>query len=263
MTSVRASDYDSVAAAYTADNEKNLYNAYCERPATLALAGDVAGRRILDAGCGAGPLFAALRDRVRRMLREGFASRHARGIELVEGPLRARLRGMALDRPLHFDPELPETREPYREFASRAEIEEAKAAIDLAEAAGRLLIDRVGFPVAAVEEGATFSTLLSTALAWHAVTGEVRGEGLLADVASEFVRRFASKRTAEPGAVGGAMDAFVGELRETGALPAADVPAITLFARACVDRIEAECGGLDPAVPLTPLSVGCLWLARG
>jgi SAM-dependent methyltransferase len=29
----------------------------------LALAGDAAGRRILDAGCGAGPLFAALRDR--------------------------------------------------------------------------------------------------------------------------------------------------------------------------------------------------------
>ena len=29
----------------------------------LMLAGDVAGRRILDAGCGAGPLSAALRDR--------------------------------------------------------------------------------------------------------------------------------------------------------------------------------------------------------
>jgi ubiquinone/menaquinone biosynthesis C-methylase UbiE len=34
-----------------------------QRPAILALAGDVAGRRILDAGCGSGPLFAALRDR--------------------------------------------------------------------------------------------------------------------------------------------------------------------------------------------------------
>jgi SAM-dependent methyltransferase len=56
-------DYDSFAEAYAASNETNLINAYYERPATLALAGDVAGRRILDAGCGSGPLFAALRDR--------------------------------------------------------------------------------------------------------------------------------------------------------------------------------------------------------
>jgi SAM-dependent methyltransferase len=56
-------DYDSFAEAYTASNETNLLNAYYERPAMLALAGDVAGRRILDAGCGSGPLFAELRDR--------------------------------------------------------------------------------------------------------------------------------------------------------------------------------------------------------
>ena len=58
-----ANDYDSFAEAYSAENEVNLYNAYYERPAVLALAGDVAGRRVLDAGCGSGPLFAALRDR--------------------------------------------------------------------------------------------------------------------------------------------------------------------------------------------------------
>ena len=56
-------DYDSFAGAYAASNENNLVNANYERPAMLALAGDVAGRRILDAGCGSGPLFAALRDR--------------------------------------------------------------------------------------------------------------------------------------------------------------------------------------------------------
>jgi SAM-dependent methyltransferase len=56
-------DYDSFAEAYAAVNENNLVNAYYEQPAMLALAGDVAGRRILDAGCGAGPLLAALRHR--------------------------------------------------------------------------------------------------------------------------------------------------------------------------------------------------------
>src|SRR5689334_24121199 len=59
----QVNDYDSFAEAYSAENENNLVNAYYARPAMLALAGDVAGRRILDAGCGSGPLLAALRDR--------------------------------------------------------------------------------------------------------------------------------------------------------------------------------------------------------
>ncbi|MEU9835281.1 class I SAM-dependent methyltransferase [Streptosporangium sp. NPDC048047] len=56
-------DYDPIAEGYSAENETNLLNAHYERPAILDLAGDVAGRRILDAGCGSGPLSAALRDR--------------------------------------------------------------------------------------------------------------------------------------------------------------------------------------------------------
>ena len=56
-------DYDSFAEAYAAENESSLVNAYYARPAILDLAGDVAGRRILDVGCGSGPISAALRDR--------------------------------------------------------------------------------------------------------------------------------------------------------------------------------------------------------
>ncbi|MEU6074104.1 class I SAM-dependent methyltransferase [Micromonospora sp. NPDC047074] len=55
------SDYDNFADAYAAENESGLFNAYYERPAILRLAGNVSGRRILDAGCGSGPLSAALR----------------------------------------------------------------------------------------------------------------------------------------------------------------------------------------------------------
>jgi ubiquinone/menaquinone biosynthesis C-methylase UbiE len=56
-------DYDRIAEGYAASNETSFVHAYYERPAMLALAGDVASRRILDAGCGSGPLLAALRDR--------------------------------------------------------------------------------------------------------------------------------------------------------------------------------------------------------
>ncbi|GEM35220.1 methyltransferase [Nocardia neocaledoniensis NBRC 108232] len=63
MIPERASAYDSFAEGYTAENETSLLNAHYERPAMLELAGDVRGRRILDAGCCSGALSAALRER--------------------------------------------------------------------------------------------------------------------------------------------------------------------------------------------------------
>jgi ubiquinone/menaquinone biosynthesis C-methylase UbiE len=46
--------YDSLADAYAAKVGTKAHNAFYERPATLSLIGDVAGKRILDAGCGPG-----------------------------------------------------------------------------------------------------------------------------------------------------------------------------------------------------------------
>ena len=48
--------YDSIAEGYAALNETSLLNEFYNRPAILELAGDVGGRRILDAGCGSGPI---------------------------------------------------------------------------------------------------------------------------------------------------------------------------------------------------------------
>lgn len=53
-------DYDAFARAYSSANETNLLNAWYERPAMVDLAGEVEGCRVLDAGCGSGPLAAAL-----------------------------------------------------------------------------------------------------------------------------------------------------------------------------------------------------------
>lgn len=56
-------DYDLFAEAYTVENDTSLLNAYYTRPAIVDLSGDVAGRRILDAGCGSGAVSEVLRDR--------------------------------------------------------------------------------------------------------------------------------------------------------------------------------------------------------
>jgi SAM-dependent methyltransferase len=46
--------YDSMAEDFLAHAEDGAYNAHYDRPAVLELLGDVAGQRVLDAGCGPG-----------------------------------------------------------------------------------------------------------------------------------------------------------------------------------------------------------------
>ncbi|MTD16196.1 methyltransferase domain-containing protein [Nakamurella sp. YIM 132087] len=58
-----SNDYDAFAEAYAAEGERNITNAYYTMPAMVALAGEVAGLRVLDAGCGVGPLMALLREK--------------------------------------------------------------------------------------------------------------------------------------------------------------------------------------------------------
>jgi hypothetical protein len=51
-TKNRPEHYDTFAESRTNANETGLFNAYDARPAMIGLAGDVEGRRALDAGCG-------------------------------------------------------------------------------------------------------------------------------------------------------------------------------------------------------------------
>jgi ubiquinone/menaquinone biosynthesis C-methylase UbiE len=47
-------DYDTFARAHATHNESSTFNAGYERPTVLAMMGDVDGKHVLDAGCGAG-----------------------------------------------------------------------------------------------------------------------------------------------------------------------------------------------------------------
>jgi ubiquinone/menaquinone biosynthesis C-methylase UbiE len=55
--------YNSLADAYAAKINVKAHNAFYERPATLSLIEEVAGKRILDAGCGPGVYTQWLLDR--------------------------------------------------------------------------------------------------------------------------------------------------------------------------------------------------------
>ena len=48
--------YDAMSGIYRDGNARGSFNAYYERPATISLLGNVAGLRVLDAGCGPGAL---------------------------------------------------------------------------------------------------------------------------------------------------------------------------------------------------------------
>lgn len=46
--------YDAFAAGFEAHARDGVFNAYYDRPAVLGVLGDIAGRHVLDAGCGPG-----------------------------------------------------------------------------------------------------------------------------------------------------------------------------------------------------------------
>ncbi|SDJ83861.1 class I SAM-dependent methyltransferase [Natronorubrum texcoconense] len=55
--------YEELAAGYDREGDTKPSNAYLERPATLSLLPETEGKRVLDAGCGAGHLADELADR--------------------------------------------------------------------------------------------------------------------------------------------------------------------------------------------------------
>jgi len=129
----------------------------------------------------------------------------------------------------------------------------------MAELVGRCLIDRAGFDATRLE-GYRLSTALLTLLAWHATRQVLSTDPLPVDVAADFTRTIASRRTAGPEAGPRALDRLVQRLAQDQRLEPRAIAVLQAFGRFCLERLADECGDLDPGVPLDRRSVTCLLL---
>lgn len=211
---------------------------------------------------------ATLQRGARAMLATGWGHGHPKADELLDAPLRARVRGAVQPRPL-FVPIGEEGPGTPRDFRTVAEIEETRMTLELCDAlAGALLVRRGLTPAdlldetpGSLESVPRFSELLLTALAWHAVRGAIRVDRLPADVVADFLRTTASRRTADPDAPARGMKKLIAALAEEGSWSKRTTAAVSAFGVTCLDRLAADCAGLDPGAPVTRRVVGALRLA--
>lgn len=212
------------------------------------------------------------------LFREGYAKAAdlqararalSKWIDLIDAPLAASVRALLLPRPLYVALDEADPATGARDFRTVGEIEETRVTLELSETLGEALLTRRGLTAADVlnderrpfEDTPRFSTLLLTALAWHATKGEIRVGRLPSDVVSDFLRTTASRRTADSGAPDRAMIRLIDALAGESNLPRR--PAVTLraFGTNALSRLAVDCGNLDPGTPVTPRVVGCLRLA--
>jgi hypothetical protein len=204
-----------------------------------------------------------LRRRARERIASGWGAAHPQAMDLLDSPIRERVRSLLAPSPLYLD--IGEDGDAsVRGFRSLDEIEEIRVSVETARVVGELLVERLGLDVGRfVARGggagaARFSTLLLTMLAWHATRGETRADPLPKDVAADFLRAVASRRTAAADAPARALHALVADLGQRFDLPPSEQAMVAAYGRACLERLAAECAALDPGVPLDRRAVSCL-----
>ncbi len=211
---------------------------------------------------------AELQTRARELIDHGWAASHERACELLDSPLRERVDALLIHRPKYLEIREDGSGVP-RSFLASAEIEETRLALDMAEVLGQVLLSDMQLdPEAALAAGShvirpTFSTLFLTALAWHSTRDALAVAPLPPDVVADFLRNVASRRTADPEASGRALTALTRKLASRRAtLSTRELAVFQAFGRSALERLSAECGGLDPGVPVDPRSISCILLAE-
>jgi hypothetical protein len=206
-----------------------------------------------------------LQIRARKLVRSGWASAQPGGLELLDSPVRERIEALLESRPLYLA--LTETGGDgtLREFRCSAELEETRVAVEMAEVLGRVLVERLALDLERVfrtreigDEPLRFSALLTTLLAWHSTRSELRGDPLPPAVAADFLRTVASRRTAPPEAPARTLGVLLEQLTRSLQLNERELSMLQGYGRYCLERLSAECGALDPGVPIDRRAVRCL-----
>lgn len=190
---------------------------------------------------------ARLAERAHRLAREGWVAVHPRAVELLDPPLRLRLRGLLEPRPLYFDARATDPKEAFRDFRTPEEIEETNIALETADCAGEVLLRRMGVDVGALlrlEGGAEprpprLGAVLLTVMVWNAVTGDRRFEPLPPSVASEFIRSATGPEAAVTAerALEDLLRGLAGDLH----LAEREVAILRGLGRACLAALREEC----------------------
>ncbi|MGH9390564.1 MAG: DUF6178 family protein, partial [Vicinamibacteria bacterium] len=196
---------------------------------------------------------AALQARAGVIVQRGWASRHPHGLDLLDAPIRQRIKGLLEPLPLFFDPAGGSAGTPYRHFRILEEIEETRVALEIAEVVGRVFSDRLGAllpPGSPDSSGRSprplrVSTLFLTAMAWHQTSGEVRYRDLPPAIASEFLRAIFPRDRIDAGAPRRALDALIDRLAQDAPYKPREMAALQRFGLACLHRLEQECGSPD------------------
>ncbi|MCP3982570.1 MAG: hypothetical protein GY716_25040 [bacterium] len=211
---------------------------------------------------------ADLQRRARSMFETGWGAAHDQALDFLDSPIRQRVEALLLPRPLFVPFELGDDAGVARQFEQAAEVEETRVSVEMTEVVGAVLASGLGLDLRALLDGPapdrlhppTQCSVLLTVLAWHAERGETTLRPLPAEVSAGFLRNVASRRTAAPDAPERALNALIGSLAAALELEPRSAEVLRSFGRFCVERLSAECGNLDPGVPIDPRHVSCLLL---
>jgi hypothetical protein len=203
---------------------------------------------------------ARLQRGARELLSSGWASDHPRSLELLDAPIRKRMRGLLASRPLYVEFDERGQAGEGRDFASMAEIEETRVSLEMAEVVGRLLIRGLGLDIDRLVKAGDpaagrpyrFSNVMLTLLAWHAARSELRSDPLPPDIAAGFIRDISSADEA--------FGAMIKELADRFAIESREISVLQAFCRFCLKLLAEECGSLDPGAPIDYRYISCLLL---